>query len=132
MRPFHLDILTPYRKYLSKDIVYLKVRNDDAILGIMVDHAPIITTIEISTMMIEDVDGKKTEFAVGGGLLSVKNNVATLMVNTIESEDEIDFDRAERSKQRAMERLEHKVESLDVKRAELSLLRATVRISLKK
>lgn len=132
MRPFHLDILTPYRKYLSKDITYLRVHNDDAILGIMVDHAPIITSVEISTMMIEDGDGKQINFAIGGGLLSVKDNVATLMVNTIESEDEIDFERAERSKHRAMERLEGKIENLDVKRAELSLLRATVRISLRK
>ena len=132
MSTFHLDVLTPYKKYMSKDVTYLKVRNDDAILGILPGHAPIITTINISEMMIKDENDKETLFAVGGGLLSVKDNVATLMVNSIEREDEIDFERAEAAKERALHRLEEKLENLDVERAQLALLRATVRISLKK
>ena len=132
MSAFHLDILTPYKKYMSKDVTYLRVRNDDAVLGILPGHAPIITTVSISEMMIKDENGKETLFAVGGGLLSIKDNVATLMVNSIESQDEIDFSRAEAAKERAMHRLEEKLENLDVERAQLALLRATVRISLKK
>ena len=132
MSTFHLDILTPYKKYMSKDVTYLRVRNDDAVLGILPGHAPIITTVNISEMMIKDENGKETLFAVGGGLLSIKDNVATLMVNSIESQDEIDFSRAEAAKERAMHRLEEKLENLDVERAQLALLRATVRISLKK
>jgi len=132
MNTFHLDILTPYKKYMSKDVTYLRVRNDDAILGILPGHAPIITSISISEMMIKDEEGKEILFAVGGGLLSIQDNVATLMVNTIESQDEIDFERAEAAKHRAVERLEAKLENLDVERAQLALLRATVRISLKK
>ncbi|MBO4682572.1 MAG: ATP synthase F1 subunit epsilon [Bacilli bacterium] len=117
---------------MSKDVTYLRVRNDDAVLGILPGHAPIITTVSISEMMIKDENGKETLFAVGGGLLSIKDNVATLMVNSIESQDEIDFSRAEAAKERAMHRLEEKLENLDVERAQLALLRATVRISLKK
>ena len=132
MSTFHLDVLTPYKKYMSKDVTYLRVRNDDAILGILPGHAPIITTINISEMMIKDENDKETLFAVGGGLLSVKDNVATLMVNSIERQDEIDFERAEAAKDRAVRRLEEKLENLDVERAQLALLRATVRISLKK
>ena len=132
MSTLHLDVLTPYKKYMSKDVTYLRVRNDDAILGILPGHAPIITTVNISEMMIKDENGKETLFAIGGGLLSVKDNVATLMVNSIESQDEIDFSRAEAAKERAMHRLEEKLENLDVERAQLALLRATVRISLKK
>ena len=132
MKTFHLDILTPYKKYMSRDITFLKVRNDDAVLGILAGHAPLITSVKICEIMIREEDGKETRFACSGGLLSIKDNVATLMVNTIESADEIDFERAEKAKQRAMERLEAKLENLDVERAELALLRATVRLSLKK
>ena len=119
MSAFHLDILTPYKKYMSKDVTYLRVRNDDAVLGILPGHAPIITTVNISEMMIKDDNGKETLFAVGGGLLSIKDNVATLMVNSIESQDEIDFSRAEAAKERAMHRLEEKLENLDVERCDL-------------
>ena len=132
MSTFHLDILTPYRKYLSKDVTFLRVYNDDAVLGILPGHAPIITSIRISEMMYKDEQGKEYNYAVGGGLLSIKDNVATLMVNTIESSEEIDLPRAEAAKQRALRRLEEKLDNLDVERAELALLRATVRISIKK
>ena len=132
MSTFHLDVLTPYKKYMSKDVTYLRVRNDDAILGILPGHAPIITTVNISEMMIKDENDKEMLFAVCGGLLSIKDNVATLMVNSIESQDEIDFERAIAAKDRAVRRLEEKLENLDVERAQLALLRATVRISLKK
>ena len=132
MNTFHLDVLTPYKKYMSKDIAFLRVRNDDAVLGILPGHAPIITSVSISEMMIKDEEGKETLFAIGGGLLSIKDNVATLMVNSIESQDEIDFSRAEQAKARAMARLETKLQNIDVERAQLALLRATVRISLKK
>lgn len=132
MNTFHLDILTPYKKYMSKDITFMQIRNDDAVLGILAHHAPLITTVKICEMSIRDEEGKEILFAVGGGLLSIKDNVATLMVNSIESQDEIDFPRAERAKQRAMARLEEKLENLDVERAQLALLRATVRINLKK
>lgn len=132
MSTFHLDILTPYRKYLSKDVTYLKVVNDDAVLGILPHHAPIITSVSISEMSFKDERGEEFTFAIGGGLLSIQDNVATLMVNTIESKDEIDLPRAEAAKVRAMKRLEDKLENLDVKRAQLALLRATVRISVKK
>ena len=132
MNTFHLDILTPYKKYMSRDIVYLRVANEDGILGILARHAPIITTIAVCDIMIREDNGKETLFACSGGLLSVKDNVATLMVNAIEAQDEIDFARAERAKQRAMARLESKLEDLDVERAELALKRATVRLALKK
>ena len=132
MSTLHLDILTPYRKYLSQDVTFLRVYNEDAVLGILPGHAPIITTIKISEMMFKDERGEEHVFAVGGGLLSIKNNVATLMVNTIESQDEIDLPRAEAAKARALRRLEEKLDNLDVERAQLALLRATVRISIKK
>ena len=132
MSTLHLDILTPYRKYLSKDVTFLRVYNDDAVLGILPGHADIITSIKISEMMFKDERGEEFKFAVGGGLLSIKDNVATLMVNSIESQDEIDLPRAEAAKQRALHRLEEKLENLDVERAQLALLRATVRISIKK
>lgn len=132
MNTFHLDILTPYKKYLSKDIVYMRFANEDAVLGILANHAPIITSVKICEIMIREEDGHETLFACSGGLFSMKENVGTLMVSAIEAQDEIDFERAEAAKDRAMKRLEAKLANLDVERAQLSLLRATVRLSLKK
>lgn len=63
-------------------------------------------------------------------MLFFQNNEATLMADAFELEGEIDLDRAEKAKQRAEDRLKSKDENLDIKRAELALLRAINRIGV--
>ena len=57
-----------------------------------------------------------------------------LLVNAIESKDEIDLSRAESAKQRAENRLINQIpeETIDVTRAKLALERANNRIRIKK
>ena len=73
-------------------------------------------------------NGKTIYYALHGGAINVTNEQVTLMVNTIEREDEIDLERAHRAKKRAEERLQSKGEGIDIKRAQLALYRALSRI----
>ena len=107
MKTFHLDILTPFKKYLSQDITFMHVRNEDSVLGILPNHAPIITTVEICELILK-VEDRETKYAISGGVLSLKDNKATLLVDAIERFDEIDIDRAKSSRARALERLKNK------------------------
>lgn len=129
MKTFHLDILTPFKKYLSQDITFMHVRNEDSVLGILPNHAPIITTVEICELILK-VEDRETKYAISGGVLSLKDNKATLLVDAIERFDEIDIDRAKSSRARALERLKNKETEIDVARAKASLARALVRLAV--
>ena len=128
MNTFHLDILTPYKKYMSKDITFMQIRNDDAVLGILPHHASLITNIEICKLVIKS--GSETlKYAVGGGLMNIKEGTkVVLLVNSIERSDEIDVSRAEKAKDRAEKRI--KEGDADVIRAKAALARALNRISV--
>ena len=126
---FHVDILTPYGKYLSTDATFLSVKTGMGVIGILPNHAPLITTLEISKLVIKN-NNDNLVYAISGGILSIKKGTqVTLLVSSIESRDEIDVDRALKAKQRAEERLASD-EEIDVTRAKVALARALNRISV--
>lgn len=133
MKNFRLDIFTPYGHYLSDQVEYLQVRSEEYTLGILPDHAPLISTVKICELVIQK-NNKKDSYAISGGIIRVNNNQIDLLVNAIESQDEIDLSRAESAKQRAEDRLINKTpeETIDVTRAQLALERAINRINIKK
>lgn len=129
---FLLIVLTPYGKYLETEVSFLSIASEEYTLGILKNHADLISSIKICSMLIKTSTGNR-KFAVGGGLIKIKDNVVTLVVNSCESIDEIDLARALNSKNRALERinLAKNDSSIDIYRAEASLKRALNRINLK-
>lgn len=131
MKQFDLDIYTPFGHYLSDKIDSLSVRSEEYSLGILADHAPLISTVTICQVVIEK-DGKKEKYATSGGIIKIKDNQVDLLLETIESVDEIDLSRALAAKERAENRLASgDLEPLMVTRSRLALARAINRINLK-
>ena len=130
-KKFQVVILTPYGKYLQSDAEFLSVTSSVGVLGILPNHAPLITTLEISALTIKD--GRFTNrYAISGGVMHIKNDHSVhLLVDSIERSDEIDVKRANDSKARAEKRLSGKSdEEVDVARAKLSLLRSLNRLNV--
>ena len=131
MKKFSLDIYTPYGHYLSDDVDYLSVRSENYTLGILADHAPLVSTVVICEIIIEK-DDKREIYATSGGIIKVENNQVDLILETIESADEIDLSRAIAAKERAENRLsDSELEPLAVTRSRIALARATNRINVK-
>ena len=129
---FHLVILTPYGRYYEGDIEFLEVHSEKYNLGILPGHAPLVSTLTISKMVIKAMGGT-TIYAIGGGVINIEKEKVTLILNSIEREDEIDVARAEEAKKRAEDRLNriNKNDTIDVNRAKLALMRATNRLNIK-
>ena len=127
---FHIEIYTPTGKYLSTDADFLKVKSPLSVLGVLPNHAPLITTLEICKMTIRN-GSKEDNYAISGGVMHInKDHNVVLMLDTIESVEEIDLERALEAKRRAEERL-NGLEEIDVTRAKAALNRALNRISIK-
>ena len=130
---FRLIILTPYGGYADQQAAFLSVRSEDYNLGILPNHAPLISTVDICKMVVRSPRGNEEEFAIGGGVIKVEDNIVTLLLNSIERKEEINLLRAEESKKRAEERLKQSADddAIDVSRAKAALLRAANRIRIK-
>ena len=131
MKTLHLIIYSPFGKYFDEEVEYISAHSTDYLLGILPGHAPLISTLAISILEIKRA-GKDYKYAIGGGVINIDEEKVTLMVESIESGDELDVERIKLAKQRAEERLKLDREkfSIDVKRAEAALRRANNRLSL--
>ena len=74
---------------------------------------------------------KRTYFSVAGGFIYVNEKETTLIANAIESQEEIDLERAQEAKRRAEERLKIQNNEIDMLRAQAALQRAITRIHVK-
>lgn len=129
-RVIHLDILTPFGKYLSADVEYIKVNSTESVLGILPNHSPLITKLETCVMIIKE-NGKNNLYSIGGGIMHIKEKSrVVLLLDSIENKDEIDKDRAMNAKIRAENRLLAKDTTIDVTRAQAALKRALNRLSI--
>ena len=131
-KTFRLVILTPYGRYFDEEVEFLNVHSENYNLGILPGHAPLISTLTISKMIIRR-DQKDKKYAIGGGVIKVEKDCVTLILDSVESAEEIDVERAALAKKRAEERLKEAInnETIDISRAKLALLRAVNRINIK-
>ena len=123
-----LEILTPFGKYFSGTVEQIQVHSEDFYLGITPNHSPLITSLVISKMTLT-FKGEEKIYAISGGILDIKNGKAKMLLNSIESKEDIDIDRALKAKQRAEERLLESDEA-DLNKAKIALKRALNRIDI--
>ena len=134
MKKLHLAIYTPEGREYTGDVDFVQVQTSESYLGILPGHAPLISDVLISKLLVR-IEGQDIPFAVGEGMLSVKDDEVKLIVSSLEQASEIDIERALAAKQRAEDRLAGKLgdlETLDVARAKAALSRALNRINVSK
>ena len=128
MKTFLLEIYTPYGKYFDRYVNEIVVQTEEYVLGILPNHTPLVAKVKVSKMEIIQ-NGQKKCYAIGEGLLNIKKDGVVLLLESIESKEEIDIDRAKNAKSRAEGRLNEPV-NIDVERATKALIRANNRISI--
>jgi F-type H+-transporting ATPase subunit epsilon len=130
---FRLSIVTPEKVYFEADVKSLIVPGTEGYLGVLSNHAPLITALHPGKIEYHDADDKVRYLAVTSGFLEVSGNRATLLADAVEETSEIDLERAEAARDRAWELLkaagggDH---TIDVPRARAALERAQNRIRI--
>ncbi len=127
---FLVKVITPQAKVRLINTSILNIVTPDGEMGLLSHHMPIITMVKISKMSTIEDDGRHV-YAVAGGVLFYKDNEVTLLADAVESQEEIDLERALAAKERAERRLTSEEKDLDVKRAQIALSKALNRISVK-
>ena len=95
-----VDIVTPERQLLSRQVDMVTLPGIDGQMGILGGHVPLLTTLDIGEIVLHE--GNDTDFiAVSGGVVEVRPNKVTIMADTAEHAEEIDVDRAEAARERA-------------------------------
>ncbi len=127
---YKLSIVTPEKKFYEDEVNSLIAPGSLGYLGILTDHAPLLTELVPGKLTVKDSKGQEKVFAISGGFLEVLKNNVTILADAIEPTEGIDIKRAEEALKRAKERLGSRDEKVDVPRAEFALTRALNRIKI--
>jgi F-type H+-transporting ATPase subunit epsilon len=125
----NLEIATPERLLVHEDAAEVYVPAADGVIGILPQHAALLSELGIGELSFVTTDGRRTVF-VAGGWVQVLNNDVRVLADRAEDIGEIDTARAEASLKRAQERLNAPATAgIDVARAINAMKRAEARLA---
>lgn len=125
----HCRIVTPEGVYREFETPILNIETEEGQRGILPNHMPLVTMLKIGVLSC-DIEGVRKYFAIAGGLLSFRDNVAEIITDAVESQEEINKERAKEAIERANKRLQQVGENpnVDQRRAEIALKKALNRL----
>ncbi|MCK4301720.1 MAG: ATP synthase F1 subunit epsilon [candidate division Zixibacteria bacterium] len=102
---FLLSIVTPEKVCYEAQVQSLVVPGTEGYLGILSNHAPLITALLPGRIEFADAENRVNIMAVSVGFLEVSKNRATILANAVERADEIDVERAQAAFDREKQRI---------------------------
>ncbi|MCX8035741.1 MAG: ATP synthase F1 subunit epsilon [Candidatus Sumerlaeia bacterium] len=84
MPDFRLQIVTAERMVFDEDVTSIIAPGTVGYLGVLAHHAPLLTTLEPGRLTVRRGDHVR-QYRISAGFLEVRNNVATILCDSLES-----------------------------------------------
>jgi F-type H+-transporting ATPase subunit epsilon len=104
--PYPVELITPEGIAFSGDAERLVVPGAAGELGILANHAPLISLLEPGETRLTDADGTVRRYATDDGFLQVRKNHALVLVGEAVAAEDIDASEAGRRLEEAQAALE--------------------------
>lgn len=124
-------VITPDQIFLDQEAEEVILPTNTGLMGVLTNHAPLITALEIGVMLIR-VKKDWKPFALMGGFALVKQNQITVLVNEAESEATIDRTEAEQSFTTTKQKFEEAKDQKQKVEANFAFKRARARFQVVK
>ncbi|UCG25277.1 MAG: ATP synthase F1 subunit epsilon, partial [Chloroflexota bacterium] len=106
--PIQCDIITQERTVYSEPVDYVSLPGTEGVMGILPNHSSLLTALTFGEVMIRKADDEQY-FAIGGGFAEVRPDQVIVLADSAEHADEIDFERAQKARERAEEAMKEGV-----------------------
>lgn len=93
-RQLFCRIITPEQTIFDGEADLVVARIADGEIGVLVDHAPLVSTVEIGEVRVT-LDDERRIFATSDGFFKVSENLVQVLVEEAVPFEEIDVDEAE-------------------------------------
>ena len=125
-----LEIVTPYSKVLDMEVDEVTATGKLGEFGVLPGHAPFLTSLRIGELCYKN-NGAAACMAHNWGYFEIKDDKIIVLVETAESAEEIDVERAKAALGRAEEALKKlTAEDKQFKIYEAALERALIRVQV--
>ena len=125
-----LEIVTPYSKVVDIEVDEVTATGKVGEFGVLPGHAPFLTSLRIGELAYKN-NGLAEHMALNWGYFEIKDDKIIVLVETAETAEEIDVDRAKAALGRAEEALKKLTpEDKQFKVYEAALERAIIRMQV--
>ncbi len=83
-KTFSLNVITPEKVVYSNEVTAVTAHGSNGYLGVLPEHAPLITTLEPGPLSITEPDEKKVTFTVNRGIMEVRKNKVVVLADAVE------------------------------------------------
>ncbi|MFH1789459.1 MAG: ATP synthase F1 subunit epsilon [bacterium] len=102
----NFKIVTPEKTVYVDEIFQVTIPTMDGEITVLPYHIPLVTVLLAGDLIIKDKDGEH-HLAISGGFLEVKSNSEIIILaDNAERAEDIDLERAEQARKRAIEQME--------------------------
>ena len=126
--PLQVEVVSPERILYSGEAEMVVCRTPGGEIAFMAGHVPFLGALGIGVVRIHQEGGDVVRAAVHEGFVEVKDSRVIILSDVAELPDQIDADRARRSKEDAQRRLKDGGD--EAEDAEAQLRRAEVRLEV--
>lgn len=124
-----VEIVTPRRELFNGEVQMITLPGIEGQMGIMGQHAPLLTTLDIGEIILHRSGEEDDYIAVTGGVVEVRPDKVIILARSAERADEIDTARAEAAMRRAEESYQNRGTE-ERRPVELALRRSQVRLKV--
>ena len=125
-----LEIVTPEKYVISESAQIVMAPGTLGEFGILSGHTPFLTSLHIGKVRYRDAGGNEHMVFVSGGFAEALPDRVTILAESAERQENIDYERAKAAYERAQQRLESGKEDVDFVRARAALHRALTRMNI--
>ncbi|MBQ9424652.1 MAG: ATP synthase F1 subunit epsilon [Erysipelotrichaceae bacterium] len=134
---FKTDLITYEGVYRSIQTEKLNLPTSEGRRTILANHMPIMIPLQVGVIETDEEEGLK-HYAINGGVMYFKDNVAEIVADNIVDVEEIDIEKARADKEKEEEKLAkakreyERIRAKDKLEIEENLLRAAEKYNVKK
>lgn len=126
-----LQVIAPKRIIFDGECTMVEYNTTEGYVGVLPGHIAMTQILAPGKLTIyEENREKPVRLTAMSGIATIMPDTVVLLTEIIEFASEIDVERAKAARERALKRLEEKLEGTDIVRAEKALKRAEVRIEV--
>jgi F-type H+-transporting ATPase subunit epsilon len=118
--------MTPDKIFWDEEAEEIILPTNTGQMGVLTKHAPLITALDIGVMSIRQ-NNSWNFIALMNGFASIKNDKVTILVNSAESKETIDSNKAEKEFLEAQDRINTVTDEKEKVEAILAFKRARAR-----
>lgn len=131
-KKFRLEIIAPDRIFYDGDVVMVEYNTTEGETGVLAEHIPMTQVLAPGVLTITENENTRKVAALHTGFVEITKEKVTMLAESVEWPEDIDYKRAEEARIRAERRLNDTGRITDVQRAELALKKALIRESVSK